>query len=267
MLSRLNLLVKTSRNLRYVQRVHSRDNSASRAIETSDSIRNARHYKDDISMGIRILIADDHKIMRDGLRSLLESQPGMEVVGEAEDGRTTVQLAGKLAVDLIIMDIGMPDLNGIDATRQILSNAANIKVIALSMHSDRRFVAQMFKAGASAYLLKDCAFEELVHAVRVVSSGQVYLSPEIAGSVIEDYVRHISIEDSSSSFTILTVREREVLQLLSEGRSTKQVASSLNMSVKTVETHRQQIMNKLNANSIADLIKYAIREGLTSLES
>lgn len=215
-------------------------------------------------MSTRVLLADDHKIMRDGLRALLEKQVGMEVVAEAEDGRMTVQLARKLLPDLLIIDIGMPDLNGIDATRQIVAEAPGIKVIALSMHSDKRFVAQMFKAGASAYLLKDCAFEELSHAVRVVLAGHIYLSPEIAGPVMEDYVRHVTTADSSG-FSVLTVREREVLQLLAEGKTTREIAARLNLSVKTIETHRQQIMTKLNVHTIADLIKYAIREGLTPL--
>lgn len=217
-------------------------------------------------MEVRIIIADDHKIVRDGLRALLQKQPGMEVVAEAENGRMTVRLARELTPDIAIMDIGMPDLNGIDATRQIVAEVPGIRVIALSMHSDKRFVAEMFKAGASAYLLKDCAFEELAHAVQVVLSGQVYLSPEIAGPVMEDYVRHLG-SSTPSGFTTLTAREREVLQLLAEGNSTKQIAAQLHVSVKTIETHRQQIMNKLNVNNVADLIKYAIREGITSLES
>jgi len=217
-------------------------------------------------MGTRIILADDHRIVRDGLRALLEKQPGMEVIADAEDGRTAVRLAGKLKPDVVIMDIGMPDLNGIDATRQIVSQLPDVKVIGLSMHSDKRFVAQMFKAGASAYLLKDCAFEELFRAVQVVLGGQTYLSPEIAGPVMEDYVRHIAAADNTG-FPVLTAREREVLQLLAEGNSTKQVAAHLNVSMKTIETHRQQIMSKLNVQNVADLVKYAIREGLTSLES
>ncbi|MCE5245187.1 MAG: response regulator transcription factor [Syntrophobacteraceae bacterium] len=217
-------------------------------------------------MNIKILLADDHKIVRDGLRVLLEKEEGMEVVAEAEDGRTTVRLARELLPDVIIMDIGMPHLNGIDATRQILSELPNVKIIALSMHSDRRFVAQMFKSGASGYLLKDCAFEELSRALRSVLSNQIYLSPAIAGPVMEDYVRHLSKGDPSS-FSVLTAREREIVQLLAEGMTTKQIAASLHVSIKTVETHRQQIMNKLNIHSMADLIKFAIREGLTSLDS
>lgn len=217
-------------------------------------------------MSARILLADDHKIMRDGLRALLSSHPGLEVIAEAENGRMTVSLARELLPDVVIMDIGMPDLNGIDATRQIKAEFPRIKVIALSMHSDKRFVAQMFKAGASGYLLKDCAFEELTRAVQAVLANQTYLSPEITGPVIEDYVRQLAKADSSS-FSVLTAREREILQLLAEGRSTRQIASALNVSVKTVETHRQQIMAKLDIHSVADLIKYAIREGITSLEA
>ncbi len=217
-------------------------------------------------MSTKIIVADDHKIVRDGLRALLERQQGMEVVAECDNGRTTVKLARQIKPDVVIMDIGMPDLNGIDATRQITSEIQGIKVIGLSMHSDRRFVAEMFKAGASAYLLKDCAFEELSHAVRVVLSGQIYLSPEVAGPVIEDYVRHIS-NSGASGFSVLTAREREVLQLLAEGSSTREIASQLHVSIKTIETHRQQMMSRLHIHNVADLIKYAIREGLTSLES
>lgn len=216
-------------------------------------------------MNVKILLADDHKIVRDGLRVLLEKEEGMEVVAEAEDGRTTVRLARELLPDIIIMDIGMPHLNGIDATRQILSELPAVKIIALSMHSDRRFVAQMFKVGASGYLLKDCAFEELSRALRSVLANQIYLSPAIAGPVMEDYVRHLSKGDASS-FSVLTAREREIVQLLAEGMTTKLVAASLHVSIKTIETHRQQIMNKLNIHSMADLIKFAIREGLTSLD-
>lgn len=216
-------------------------------------------------MCINILIADDHKIVRDGLRALLEKEPGMKVVAEGENGRMAVKLALELSPQVVIMDIGMPDLNGIEATRRIISENPAVKLIALSMHSDKRFVAEMFKAGASAYLLKDCAFEELSHAVRVVTRGQVYLSPEIAGPVMQDYIQKLAHSEHSVS-SILTAREREVLQLLAEGNSTRQMASTLNLSVKTVETHRQQIMNKLRINNVAELIKYAIREGLTSLE-
>jgi two-component system, NarL family, response regulator NreC len=216
-------------------------------------------------MPMRILLVDDHKIMRDGLRVLLEKQPDLEVAGEAENGRTAVRMARELPADIVIMDIGMPDLNGIDATREIVASVPGVKVIALSMHSDKVFVGEMFRAGASAYLLKHCAFEELAQAIRVVSSGQFYLSPQIAGLMIKDYVHQMS-NNNTSVFSVLTTREREVLQLLAEGKSSRQIASHLNISLKTVETRRQQIMAKLNTDNIADLIKHAIREGLTSLD-
>jgi DNA-binding NarL/FixJ family response regulator len=215
-------------------------------------------------MSIKIVLADDHKIVRDGLRSLLEDQQDIEVVAEAEDGRTTVKQAKKFSPDVIIMDISMHDLNGIEATRQIIARSPGVKVLALSMHSDKRFVTGMLSAGASGYLLKESAFSELVNAIRVVVSNQTYLSPRIAGMVTEDYVHYLSATDSSVR-SILTAREREVLQLLAEGKSTKQMAVQLHVSVKTIETHRQKIMDKLDIYSVAELTKYAIREGLTSL--
>jgi len=215
-------------------------------------------------MGIKIILADDHKIIREGLKALLERNPSMEVVAEAKDGLTTVRLAKKLLPDIVIMDIGMPDMNGIDATSQIVSETKGIKIIALSMHSDRRFVLQMLKAGASGYLLKDSAFEELELAIQTVMSGQPYLSPKITDVVIKEYIHNIPLSDATV-FSALTTREREVLQLLAEGKTTRQIAAHLNISVKTIETHRQQVMEKLNMHSIAELTKYAIREGLTSL--
>jgi DNA-binding NarL/FixJ family response regulator len=204
--------------------------------------------------------------MREGLRALIEKQPDMEVVAEAENGRMAVQLARKLFPEVVVMDIGMPDLNGIEATRQILANNPKVKVIALSMHSAKRFVIEMLKAGSSGYLLKDCAFEELALAVRTVISNKVYVSPSINGMMIKEYVHNLSKTEFSVA-SILTPREREVLQLLAEGKTTKQIAFSLNVSVKTIETYRQQIMHKLNLHSVAELTKYAIREGITSLET
>lgn len=217
-------------------------------------------------MSIRILLVDDHKMMRDGLRVLLEKQPDLQVIGEADNGRTAVRMARELRADVVIMDIGLPDLNGIDATRDIIAAVPDAKVIGLSMHADKVFVGEMFRAGALAYLLKHCAFEELAQAIRVVCSGQFYVSPQIAGLMIKDYVRQIST-DKPSVFAALTGREREVLQLLAEGKSTRQIAACLNISLKTVETRRQQIMTKLKLDNMADLIKYAIREGLTTLEA
>jgi DNA-binding NarL/FixJ family response regulator len=217
-------------------------------------------------MSIRILLADDHKIIREGLRSLLEKDPELEVIAEAGDGTTTVKLARKLKPEVVIMDITMPDLNGIEATRQIMAELLNVKVIALSMHSDRRFVVGMLKAGASGYLLKDCAFDELIHTVHTVVKNRTYLSPRITNIVVDDYLRQVSTTNSSVT-SVLTAREREVLQLLAEGKTTKQIADHLYLSVKTIETHRRQIMVKLDIHSIAELTKYALREGLTSLET
>jgi two-component system response regulator NreC len=215
-------------------------------------------------MSVRIILAEDHRITREGLVNLLQERPDMEVVGEAENGREAVRLAKELSPDLIIMDVTMPDLNGIDATRIITSGSNNTKVIALSMYSDKQFVQGMMQAGASGYLLKDCAFEELVSAIKAVIQGDTYLSPGIAGIVVQDYLTKLTT-DRSSADTVLTNREREVLQLIAEGNSTKEIAARLTVSVKTVETHRRQIMEKLGIFSIAELTKYAIREGLTSL--
>lgn len=215
-------------------------------------------------MSIKVLIADDHKIMRDGLSSLLEAQPDIEVVAEAEDGRAIVQLVKRLSPDIIIMDIAMPFLNGIEATRQIVQDHPGIKIIALSMHSDKRFVGEMLKSGASAYLLKDCAFEELITAIRTVTENKNYLSPGIAGLAV-DYFMTRTEKGEASAFSQLTNREREVLQLMAEGKKTKEIAAHLHLSVKTIETHRIHIMDKLGINNVAELTKYAIREGLTSL--
>ncbi len=217
-------------------------------------------------MTTRIILADDHKIMREGLRALLEKQQDFEVTAEAENGLDAVQLAKKLRPHIVIMDIGMPGLNGIEATRQITADVPSTKVIALSMHSDKRFVIEMLKAGVSAYLLKDSASEELVSAIRTVLADKPYLSPQITGVVLKDYLSTLS-RTEPSAFTLLTPREREVLQLIAEGRTTKQIATALFVSVKTVDTHRQQLMEKLNLRSVAELTKYAIREGLTSLDA
>ena len=215
-------------------------------------------------MSIRILVADDHKIVRDGLRILLEQQEDMEVVGEADNGRAAVELACTLAPNIAVLDIGMPDLNGIDATKKLAADAPLVKVIALSMHSDRRFVEGMLQAGAVGYLLKDCAFAELARAVRTVVAGQVYLSPAISGVLVSDYLNKSAAAATPND--VLTDREREVLQLLAEGHGTKAVAARLHVSTKTIETHRQRMMTKLDLHSIAELTKYAVRAGITSLD-
>ena len=217
-------------------------------------------------MSIRILLADDHKITRQGLRSLLEKQPDLEVVAEAEEGRTAVDLVQELVPNVVIMDVSMPDLNGMEATRQIVAEFPNVKIIALSMHSDSLFVTEMLRSGASGYLLKDCAFEELERAIRTVMANKTYLSPGISGVVVDDYLHRLSRADFSNS-EVLSDREREVLQLVAEGKSTKKIALKLHISTKTVETHRRQVMNKLDIHTVAELTKYAIRKGLTSLET
>lgn len=216
-------------------------------------------------MSMRIILADDHKIIRDGLRSLLEQEEDIEVVAQAKTGHETVELVAKFLPNVVIMDIAMPDMNGIEATRHIINSFENVKIIALSMHSDRKFVIEMLKAGASGYLLKNCAFEELANAIRTVIAGKTYLSPSITDVVVDNYVRG-SGDNEPSVFSVLTRREREVLQLLAESKTTKQVAIILHISPKTVETHRLKIMKKLDLNNMAALTKYAVREGLTSLE-
>jgi two-component system response regulator NreC len=215
-------------------------------------------------MSIKILLADDHQLLREGLRMLIEEQPEMTVVAEADDGRETVQLAAKLKPDIVVMDIAMPRMNGMEATRHIMSKDPNTKVLALSMHAERRFIVEMLSAGASGYLLKECAFDELISAIHALAEQRTYLSPKISDMVVKDYVSRMS-KSSSSTMGALTTREREVLQLLAEGKPTREIASILEVSAKTVETYRHQIMDKLDIHSIAELTKYAIREGLTSL--
>jgi len=214
---------------------------------------------------IRIIVADDHQIVRQGLRILLEAEPDMEVIAEADNGRKVLKLAQEMLPDVIIMDLSMPELNGIEATRQILAAAPGVKVVALSMHSDSLFVLNMIKSGASGYLLKDCALEELVKAIRTVVDQKTYLSPGISDIVIRDFVTGWQTTNASA-FSVLSAREREVLQLMAEGRTTNQIADGLCVSVKTVEAHRKQVMTKLGIHSVAELTKYAIRQGLTSLE-
>ena len=212
----------------------------------------------------RVLIADDESVIRMDLRETLE-EAGYEVVGEAADGEAAVQLARDLAPDVVVMDVSMPDLNGIEATHQIKGLVPNVRVIALSAYSDRRFVSRMLEAGASGYLLKEGAFDELSRAIRCVAAGKNYLSPAVTTGVIEDSLGKAA-GPKPFGLAELTPRQREVLQLIAEGLNTKEVAARLHVSVKTVETHRQQVLKKLALDGIADLTRYAIREGLVSLE-
>jgi two-component system, NarL family, response regulator NreC len=227
------------------------------------------------SKPIRVMLADDHKIVREGLRSLLEDEADLRVVAEASDGRSAVELAREHTPDVVVMDIAMPQLNGVEATRQVINSVPRARVIALSMHSDRRFMSEMLRAGASGYLLKDAASEELIQAIRTVMDGKIYLSPQITDVVVDDYLRRLP-EDGGmyapaaagrGAFAVLTAREREVLQLMAEGKATKQIAMILHVSIKTVETHRRQLMEKLDLHSVAELTKYAIREGLTTVDA
>lgn len=215
-------------------------------------------------MAVNIILADDHTLFREGLLTILNNELEFNVIAQADNGREVVKLARKMDVDVIVMDIAMPELNGIEATVQVLHENPNLKVVALSMHSDRHFVTGMLKAGAKGYLLKDCAGSELIKAVREVLQDRYYISEEISTSVLNDYVGKLVSEEETQSE--LSSREREVLQLIAEGKATTEIAETLFISVKTVEAHRAKIKAKLKLNSIPELTKYAIREGLTSLE-
>ncbi len=214
---------------------------------------------------MRILIVDDHGIVREGLKSLIEQQPEMEVVGEAEDGQTAVQLTKELYPDVVIMDVSMPNLNGVEATKYILQQKSDVKVIILSMHLDRHIVKECLKAGASGYVLKSYLFDELLNALEAVKAHECYLSPRITGVVVENYRTEQSVGTMQEPAK-LTARERQILQLIAEGKTIKEIARILHISPKTADANRRQIMNKLEIFNVAELTKYAIREGLTSLE-
>jgi DNA-binding NarL/FixJ family response regulator len=214
----------------------------------------------------RVLIVDDHRMLREGLRAILAGAAHVEVVGEASNGREAKKLAHDVRPDVVVMDVGMPEMNGIEATREILRGFPGIRVVALSTHADKRYVENMLAAGAAGYVLKNAAHEELLKAIQVAMEGGRYLSPEIAhcGPQFAPSERRHGL---TGVYANLAMREREVLQLLAEGRTSREIAESMSISVKTVETHRRNIMSKLNLHSVAELTKYAVREGMTSLES
>jgi DNA-binding NarL/FixJ family response regulator len=216
-------------------------------------------------MSIRILLVDDHQMMRDGLRSILDLEDDLDVVGEAGNGYEALEMARTQRPDVIVMDIGMKDLNGIETTRQIMAHNSRAKVIALSTHSSEPYVISMLEAGASGYVLKDAAVDEMRRAIRVVAGGRHYLSPEIAGTVVASRLRGPAEEGASTS-AVLAPRERQILQLLAEGHTSSEIARQLHIATTTVDSHRRNIMRKLDLHSVAELTKYAIRECLTSLE-
>ena len=212
----------------------------------------------------RVLLADDHTLIRAGLRMVVDAQPDLTVVGEANDGREAVAMAERLKPDVAVMDIGMPSLNGIEACRQIRAASPDAQVVMLSMHSDEGYVLRALKAGAKAYLLKDSAEADLARAIRAVAAGTSFFSPAVGKVLLEDYMRKLQRTGAEDSYELLSPREREVLQLVAEGKSNKEVAQLLNLSLYTVETHRTHILQKLNLHSVPELILYAVRKGIIS---
>jgi len=212
----------------------------------------------------RVLLADDHTLIRAGLSMVVEAQPDFTVVGEAEDGRSAVELATKLKPDVVVMDIGMPNLNGIEAARQIRDESPDTQVVMLSMHSDEGYVLRALKAGAKGYLLKDSAEADLARAIRAAVAGKAFFSPAVGKVLLEDYMRKLKRTGAEDSYELLSAREREILQLVAEGKSSKEIANLLNLSVYTVETHRAKVMQKLNLRGIPELILYAVRKGIIS---
>jgi two-component system response regulator NreC len=215
-------------------------------------------------MPIRIVLADDHTVMRSGLRLLLERQPDLEVVGEASDGKQAVEISAAEKPDVVIMDIAMPHLNGVEAARQIAQRNPQTAIAILSMHSDESYVIRSLKAGARAYLLKDSAEADLIEAIRAITEGKSFFSPAVRRILKEDYMHQLAEMGAEDTYELLTTREREVLQLVAEGKSNKDVANLLNLSLYTVETHRTHILQKLNLHSVPELILYAVRKGIIS---
>ncbi len=214
---------------------------------------------------IEVVLVDDHKMIREGICALLNKEDDISVVGLAANGREALRLASKMKSIVMVMDVSMPEMNGIDATSQLSRDAPDCKVLGLSMYADKRFVNGMLKAGARGFLLKECAYQELVQAVRAVHRDQVYLSPRVTGTVVEEYIQQLGESEQQGGFESLTLKEREALQLIAEGFSTREIADKLFVSVKTIESRRRNLQEKLGAGSVADLTKIAIREGLTTL--
>jgi len=215
-------------------------------------------------VSIRMILADDHNVFRNCLSRSFEQEDDIDIIGQADNGLSAIDLVRELSPDIVVMDIGMPDMNGVEATRQIIREWPSVKVIGLSMHSSDKYVREMFRAGASGYLLKNCTFDELIEAVRTVAQGKIYVSPSVGETVIKNYIGQSDCEPSV--FSILSERERQVLQLVAEGKTTRQIAQQLHISPKTVEAHRLHVMNKLDIDNIAQLTKYAIQAGLTQAE-
>lgn len=217
-------------------------------------------------MTIRVLLADDHRIVRDGLAVMIRRESDLELVGMADSGPAVVRMAAELKPDVVVTDISMPGLNGIEAVRRIVADAPQVQVLCLSVHDEDRLVLAMIEAGASGYVLKDCSFEELAGAIRQVVAGRIYISPVLSGVMVRDY-RNRRNGSTATAFSTLTPREREMVQLLSEGWTTNDIAERLHVSPKTVATHRENILNKLQMHGLAELTRYALREGLTSLDA
>jgi len=209
-----------------------------------------------------VLLADDHAVVRKGLRFVLSQQSDIRIVGEASDGREAVDLASKLRPDVVILDIAMPNLNGIEAAEQIIAGNPRTEIVILSMHSDESYLMRTLKAGAKGYLLKESADDEIVQGIRAVARGRPFFSPAIAATLLEDYVRHLKQRGAQDSFELLTSREREILQLIAEGKTNKEIASGLNLSIYTVETHRSNLMQKLDLHNTAEIVLYAVRKGI-----